>query len=181
VSLMVDKKEGYITLTVNGMEPVQTADLAMKAQNLLQREVTRFRTEKAQDELDYIEARYYEIKKETESYQTALAVLTDRSQNMTTSRSKIERERLQSKYAVSSSIYAEMAKQLEQAKMKVKKDTPILAIVQPVTVPVKPSNSRAKTLVIWTFFGIVLGCGIVLGKQYWPKVKEMFKSDSKTE
>lgn len=174
VTLAVDKKEGYLTLTVNGMEPVQTADLAVKAQELLQKEVTRFRTEKAEDELNYIQERYEEVKKEAESYQAALAVLTDRSQNMTTSRARLERERLQAKYAVSSAVYSEMAKQLETAKMKVKRDTPILTVVQPVTVPTKPSNSRAKTLIIWTFLGGILGCGIVLGKQYWPKVKEMF-------
>ncbi|MBQ9411322.1 MAG: hypothetical protein IJU21_06910 [Bacteroidales bacterium] len=176
VSLAVDKKEGYLTLTVNGMEPVQTADLAIKAQELLQKEVTRFRTEKAEDELKYIQERYEEVKKEAESYQAALAVLTDRSQNMTTSRARLERERLQAKYAVSSAVYSEMAKQLESAKMKVKRDTPILTVVQPVTVPTKPSNSRAKTLIIWTFLGGILGCGLVLGKEYWPKVKEMFKN-----
>lgn len=176
VSLSVDKKEGYLTLTVNGMEPVQTADLAIKAQELLQKEVTRFRTEKAEDELKYIQERYNEIKKEAESYQASLAVLTDRSQNMTTSRARLERERLMAKYSVASGVYSEMAKQLEAAKMKVKKDTPVLTVVQPVTVPTKPANSRAKTLVIWTFLGIVLGCGIVLGKEYWPKVKEMFKT-----
>lgn len=181
VTLAVDKKEGYLTLTVNGMEPVQTADLAIKAQELLQAEVTRFRTEKAEDELKYIQERYNEVKKEAESYQASLAVLTDRSQSMTTSRARLERERLQTKYAVSSAVYSELAKQLETAKMKVKRDTPILTVVQPVTVPTKPSNSRAKTLIIWTFLGGILGCGIVLGKQYWPKVKEMFNSPEDKE
>ena len=181
VNLAVDKKEGYLTLTVNGMEPVQTADLAIKAQELLQAEVTRFRTEKAEDELKYIQERYNEVKKEAESYQASLAALTDRSQSMTTSRARLERERLQTKYAVSSAVYSELAKQLETAKMKVKRDTPILTVVQPVTVPTKPSNSRAKTLIIWTFLGGILGCGIVLGKQYWPKVKEMFNSPEDKE
>ncbi len=74
-----------------------------------------------------------------------------------------------------------MAKQLETAKMKVKRDTPILTVVQPVTVPTKPSNSRAKTLIIWTFLGGILGCGLVLGKEYWPKVKEMFKAPEEKE
>ena len=174
VNLGVDKKEGYLTLTVTGSEPLETAELAMKAQQLLQDEITRFRTEKAQNQLNYVQARYDEIKAEAESYQTALAAVTDRSQNMTTTRSRIERDRLQSKYNVASSIYSEMAKQLEQAKMQVKRDTPVLAIIQPVTVPRQPSNSRAKTLLVWTFFGFILGCGIVLGKDYLPKVKEMF-------
>lgn len=180
VSLSVEKKEGYITLVVTGMEPVQTADLAVKAQELLQREVTRFRTEKAEKELEYIQARHDEIKAEAESYQSALAIVNDRSQSLSSTRARIERDRLQAKYAVTSSIYAEMAKQLEQAKMKVKRDTPVLTVVQPVTVPTKPSNSRAKKLIIWTFFGVVIGCGIVLGKEYWPKVKDMFKTEEST-
>ena len=174
VALTVEKKEGYISLTVTGIEPIQTADLAMKAQQLLQQEITRFRTDKAKNELDYIQARYEESKKEAESLQAALATINDRSQSMTTTRARIERDRIQSKYSVANAIYSEMAKQLEQAKMQVKKDTPVCTVIQPVTVPTKPSNSRAKTLVVWTFLGIILGCGIVLGKQYWPKVKEMF-------
>ena len=100
---------------------------------------------------------------------------------MPTSRAHIERDRLQSKYVVLSSIYAEMAKQLEQAKMQVKRETPAMAIVQPVTVPRQPSNSRVKTLIIWVFFGILLGCGIVLGKNYLPKLKAMFSSQKEDE
>lgn len=177
VSLTVDKKEGYLTLTVIGSEPVMTAELALKAQQLLQTEVTRFRTEKAKQQLDYVQARYDEIKAETEAYQTQLATVRDRSKNMPTSRSLIEQERIQTKYTVSSSIYAEMAKQLEQVKMQVKRDTPVLAVIQPITVPRQPSNSRAKTLFVWTFFGVILGCGIVLGKEYLPKVKALFKKE----
>lgn len=178
VSLAVDKKEGYITLTVNGSEPIQTAELAMKAQQLLQQEVTRFRVEKSESELEYIQARYDEIKKEAESYQEQLARITDRSQSMTNTRDRIEHDRIQAKYTVANSIYNEMAKQLEQAKMQVKKDTPVYTVIQPVTVPMKAANSRAKTLVVWTFLGFILGCGIVLGKEYWPKVKEMLSQDS---
>ena len=176
VNLAVDKKEGYLTLTVTGSEPLQTAELAIAAQTLLQREVTRFRTEKAEDQLKYVEARFKEIKAENENYQTQLATIRDRSKNMPTSRALIEQERIQAKYAVSSAIYSEMAKQLEQAKMQVKRDTPMLTIIKPVTVPRQTSNSRAKTLIIWTFLGFVLGCGIVLGKEYVPKVKEMFQA-----
>lgn len=181
VSLAVDKKEGYVTLNVKGSEPIQTAELAMKAQQLLQDEITRFRVEKSQSELDYIQARYNEIKAETESYQEQLARITDRQQSLTGTRDRIERDRIQTKYNMASSIYSELAKQLEQSKMQVKKDTPVFTVVQPVSVPTKPANSRAKTLIIWTFLGGVIGCGIVLGKQYLPKVKEMFAQAGETE
>lgn len=176
ISLDVDKKEGFITLRVNGSEPVQTAELAIKAQKLLQEEVTRFRVEKSQSELEYIQARYDEAKEESDRYQAALAGTTDRFQNVITTSANIGKERIRSKYNVANTVYMEMAKQLEQAKMKVKKETPVFAIIQPVTMPMKPSNSRAKTLIVWLFLGVIVGCGIVLGKGYWPKVKEMFAS-----
>ena len=175
ISLAVDKKEGYITLTVNGSEPIQTAELALKAQQLLQSEVTRFRTEKSQSELDYIQARYNEAKEEADRYQVMLASATDRSQYIATTSATVGKARIQSKYNVANTVFMEMAKQLEQAKMKVKKETPSFSIIQPVTVPMKPSNSRGKTLIIWVFLGIVVGCGIVLCKYYWPQLKEKFK------
>lgn len=175
VTLAVDKKEGYITLNVRGSEPIQTAELAIKAQQLLQEELTRFRIEKSESELEYIQARYNEIKAETESYQEQLARVTDRTQSISNTRDRIERDRIQTKYSISSSIYSELAKQLEQAKMQVKKDTPVFTVIQPITVPNQASNSRAKTLIIWTFFGVVLGCGVVLGKEYLPKLLAQFK------
>ena len=181
ISLDVDKKEGYITMHVNGSEPVQTAELALKAQQLLQDEVTRFRTEKSQSELEYIQARYDEAKAEAERYQMALAGSRDRMQNVITSSSTVGKERLQSKFNVANTVYLEMAKQLEQAKMKVKKDTPAFSIIEPVTLPMKPSNSRAKTLIIWVFLGVVVGCGIVLVKGYWPKLKEKFQKPETEE
>jgi len=176
VSLSVDKKEGYITLNVTGSEPIMTAELAMKAQQLLQEEITRFRVEKSQNELDYIQARYDEIKAEAESYQEQLAKINDRSQNMTGSYYRIEQERIQAKYNLANGIYNEMAKQLEQGKIQVKKDTPVFTVIQPVTVPTQPSNSRAKTLIVWTFLGFILGCGVVIGKELWPKLKEQFNA-----
>ena len=175
VSLDVNKKEGYITLMVHGTEPIQTAELAWKAQQLLQDELTRFRIEKSESELKYVQERFNEIKKENDYYQEQLATINDRSQGLATTRDRIERDRVQAKYNVSNAIYNELAKQLEQAKMQVKKDTPVYAVIQPVTIPMKPSNSRAKTLIVWTFFGFVVGCGIVIGKGYWPKLKEKFK------
>lgn len=176
VNLTVDKKEGTLSLSVTGSEPIQTAELALKTQELLQTEITRFRTEKSQKDLDYIQDRFNESKKEAESLQASLAAVSDRSQSMIGSRERIQRERIQARYNVANAVYTDLAKQLEQAKLQVKRDTPVLTVIQPVTVPSKPSNSRSKTLIVWTFLGFVLGCGWVLARGYLPKLKEQFAS-----
>ena len=63
--------------------------------------------------------------------------------------------------------------QLEQAKIKVKETTPILTIINPVTVPYKKSApSRPIILLAFTFLGCVLGMGCVLGI---PFVAEVFE------
>ena len=181
VSLAVDKRDGYLTLYVKGIEPIQTAELAIKAQQLLQNEITRFGVEKSKSDLAYIQARYDEIKAEAESYQNQLALITDRTQSTIGTRNEIERNRIQAKYTVANNIYNEMAKQLEQAKMQVKKDTPVFTVIQPVTVPVRPSNSRTKTLIIWTFLGFIIGCGIVLGRVYLQTVQESSNKEKNTD
>ena len=91
---------------------------------------------------------------------------------MVGSSTRIQRERIQQRYNVANAVYTDMAKQLEQAKIQVKRDTPVLTVIQPVTVPTQASNSRAKKLIIWTFLGFVLGCGIVLIRGFWPKFNE---------
>jgi LPS O-antigen subunit length determinant protein (WzzB/FepE family) len=74
-----------------------------------------------------------------------------------------------------------MAKQLEQSKMQVKKDTPVFTIIQPVQVPIKSSNSRVRTLILWTFLGGVIGCGIVLSTGWMPKFKVQFAEEEKKQ
>jgi uncharacterized protein involved in exopolysaccharide biosynthesis len=67
-------------------------------------------------------------------------------------------------YNMANAIYSEMAKQLLQAEIQVKEDTPLLTAVKPVSVPFKKSKPlRAQILFGWCFLGGLLSCGIILG------------------
>lgn len=180
VSLSVDQKQGYLTLNVTGPEPLATAQLAEKAQKLLQEEIIKFQVEKSQSELDYIQARYDEVRAETESLQAQVAKFTDRSQSLVNSYSQLYQTRVRNKYNISNSVYQTLATQLEQAKMQVKRDTPTFSIIQPVVVPSeKSAPSRPKILIIWMFLGVIIGAGIVLLKeQFLPEFIEKWKSST---
>lgn len=173
VSLAVEKKEGYLTLNVVMPEALAAAQVAQKAQDLLQREIIKFKVEKSQANLDFIQERFNVAKAEAEGYQVGIAVNTDRYKNLTSSVPQVSNTRLQTKYGIANTVYQELAKQLEQAKIQVKKDTPVFTIVEPVTIPSEKSKpSRAKILVIWLFLGGMIGCGLVYGKQWQKDVKE---------
>lgn len=163
VTLTVNDKEGYITLSASMSEPVAAAQLAYKVQVLLQKYVTEFKIEKARANLEFIEERYADAKSEFERKQEELAEFRDANRNFASAVAKTTEERLSNEYAVVLGVYSELAKQREQANIQVKEDTPIFAVVEPVTVPTERSKpKRALICVAFTFLGGFCGVGLVL-------------------
>lgn len=159
----VEEKKGYITIMAQMPEPYAAAQVAESALKLLQRYITEFKIDKVQSNLEFIQGRYDELKKEYEQIQMARARYRDANQNTSTSRARTELEKLDNQYNLAYSIYSEVATQLEQAKIQVKETTPVLTVIDPVTMPVKPSKPRRMLLLIgFTFFGGMVGCGYVL-------------------
>ncbi|MFY9152991.1 MAG: Wzz/FepE/Etk N-terminal domain-containing protein [Prolixibacteraceae bacterium] len=173
VSLDINAKDGYITLTTNMPEALAAAQLAQKAQVLLQKYITEFKIEKTKDNLNFIQQRYDETKAEFEKAQVSLALATDRNKNFTSGLPQIEIDRIQTRYTIAFSVFQELAKQLEQAKIQVKKDSPVFTIVEPVTVPAEKSKpKKAMILFIWIFLGGIIGTGIVFGREFLGEIKE---------
>lgn len=164
VALTLDNKNGYVTITTNMPEAVASAQLAQATVVLLQKYITEFKIAKVQSNLDFIQSRYNEAKKNFEDIQIRRAAFRDANTNTNKYSARVEAEKLDAEYTLAMNLYSELATQLEQAKIEVKKDTPILTVVRPVTIPYKKSKpARAKILLAFTFLGVVAGAGLVLG------------------
>ena len=163
VSLTVNDKEGYISLSASMPEAVAAAQLAYKVQTMLQKYITEFKIEKARANLEFIEERYADAKAEFEQKQEELAQFRDANRNFASAVARTTEERLSNEYSVVLGVYSELAKQREQANIQVKEDTPIFAVVEPVTVPTERSKpKRALICVAFTFLGGFCGIGLVL-------------------
>lgn len=176
LSLAVEKKDGYLTLSATTGEALNSAELCQAAFDLMQKYVADFKLQHARQSLDFINDRYQESKKDYEEKQLALAKFTDANRGVLTATAQIRKDQLMSDYTLASNLFNEMSKQLLQAEMKVKEDTPVLSPVKPVSVPMQKTNSRAKTLFVWIFLGVIAACGAVLGFDWlrkqgvnWPK------------
>ena len=179
VTLETNDKDGYVTLNVVAREPLLAAQAGQKAQELLQRYITEFKIGKASAQLKFIEGRYTENKQKFEESQTALADFRDRNKNVTSARARTQEERLQSEYQLAFEVYSGLAQQLEQARIQIKEETPVFAIVRPVIVPlVKSKPNRPMIIVIWTFLGGVIGIGWIFGKQFFKTIKTKWKEES---
>ncbi len=178
ITLDVSLKEGYLTLSARMPEARASAQMAQHAQELLQQYITEFKIKKANSNLEFIQQRYDETKQKFESAQQRLATFRDRNRNMSLATAKTEEERLLSQYNLIYSIYSELAKQLEQAKIQVKQDTPVFTIIEPVSVPKKKSKpNRPFILVFWIFLGGVIGIGNVFGKSYIIKLRNQWNDN----
>ena len=175
ISLATDTKDGYLTLTVTMPEALTAAEVGLKAQEMLQRYITEFKIAKAADQLKFVEERYAEKKAEYEKAQARLAAFRDRNKNVTSALARTEEERLNGEFTIAYNVYNELAKQLEQARIQVKEDTPVLSVIKPVVVPIEKSKpKRAMILAVWLFLGVFAGIGIVFGRRYISEIKGKF-------
>lgn len=176
VTINVDVKNGYITLYSSFPEAELSAEVADKARELLQKYITEYKIKKAKDKLLFIEERYQEKKSEFYKAQRNMAYFNDQNKYLSNSVSSIEGERLKSEYSIALSVFNELSKQLETAKIQVKEDTPVFSVIQPAKVPLKKTKpNKMLIMTVWFFLGIVLGTGFVFGKEYMRYIKANWK------
>jgi uncharacterized protein involved in exopolysaccharide biosynthesis len=176
--LDVNDKEGVVNLSASFHEPELAAQVTQKAKELLQQYITDFRVEKAEAQLEFIRERYNEKKKEFEQAQVQLADFRDRNKNVISAMARTEEERLQNEYQLAFNVYSELAQQLEQARIKVKEETPVFSIIKPVMVPLeKAKPNRPLILMVWIFLGLAAGIGWIFAKEYLGEIRESMQKE----
>ena len=160
-----DDKEGFITLTVVDKNPIMAAVIAQNAQVLLQQEIKNFKIKNAKELLLFTEVLSAEKKAEFETIQDELASFRDMHQNISSSLFQNKLNRLENDFTIASSVYQELAKQVEQARIQLRKDTPIFTVIDPVTIPnQKISPKRTQIVIGFGFFGFIIGVAFILIK-----------------
>ena len=98
--------------------------------------------------------------------QDELAAFRDQHQNISSGLFENKLSRLESELTIASVVNEDLAKQVEQARIQVSRDTPIFTIIDPVAIPnQRTSPKRTLIVVIWTFLGMLMGIGFVLLKE----------------
>ena len=181
VTISGDKKEGFITLSVQDKDPQVAAIIAQNTQHLLQQEVIDFKIKNAQELLTFTETLYTEKKVAFEALQDELASFRDQHQNISSGLFENKLSRLESELAIASAVNEELAKQVEQARIQVSKDTPIFTIIDPVVIP-NQRTSPKRTLIVFgfTFLGFFLGLGYALIKEPFAAMRKQVLEGSKT-
>ncbi|WP_420384917.1 exopolysaccharide biosynthesis protein [Roseivirga sp.] len=175
ISIVSNLKDGFVTISVSMPEPELAAQLAKYVEDLLERELINYKVKNAQHSLDFIIESYNDKKLQFIEKQEQLAVFIDGNRNINTESAKIQLQQLQAEYNVAYEVYLSLAKELEQAKLQINRDTPTMAIIQPVLIPSSKSGLSRKLIVImFTFVGlVVIPVRIYLKNYLVPFVKNL--------
>jgi uncharacterized protein involved in exopolysaccharide biosynthesis len=173
LTVALNEESGVLNLTVTMPDPQAAAQLAQKSIELIKEYVTLYKTRKAEEDLIFARQQMESAKAEFESVQDRLAEFRDSNINLSTARAQTQEQRLQSEYDLAFNVYNTLAQQVEQAKLKVQEQTPVVSVLQPVQVPVDDETSGLKILILFTFLLGFIGFSYVLLQMYFALSKEV--------
>ncbi|MDA9101474.1 Wzz/FepE/Etk N-terminal domain-containing protein [bacterium] len=177
LSLSINDKEGFITISFTDNNKNIAAQITQIAQTLLQKKIIEFKNQSSKEMLDFATKQYNEKKNSYEKLQDKRAVFVDKNINISSSLFQNKLSRIESEVNISASIVQQLASQVEQAKLQVNKDTPVFTTIQPVTIPFERSApKRSLIVIVFGFLGIVVSVGYVLVKKPLNEIIKSIKS-----
>ncbi|RJE71707.1 Wzz/FepE/Etk N-terminal domain-containing protein [Reichenbachiella sp. MSK19-1] len=166
ISLSIDDETGLISIKVEMPDAYAGAQITKKIETEVTKAVIKYKTDKAKDNLAFVVETFEEAKKEFESVQVTLARATDRNMNVSSATAQIELRRIENEYNVAFEVYKGLASQVEQAKIKLKEETPVFTVLEPVRIPEEKSKpKRGVIMILFTFIGLFIGVSTVFFRE----------------
>jgi uncharacterized protein involved in exopolysaccharide biosynthesis len=154
LSAEVEQKSGVIQISAETVDPFVSAIIVEAAQKYLIDYVEDYRSSKASQRESLLADRVKEAKARLRTAEYALQIYRDQNRNIFSNTAKIEEQRLQAEYVLSESLYSDLVRRYEQAKVNVKEERPVFKVLEPVKVPLlKSSPKRLRIGLIWGFLG----------------------------
>jgi hypothetical protein len=173
IQINLNSREGSVTLGYTFPEPKVAAEVTDKIYNTLEEYVSQFKSEKLNDNLEFIEKSYETAREDFLNAQDRLSSFQDANRGLTTASARSMEARLRNEYDIAYTIYRELATQREQAKIAVKENQTILTLVNPPVVPHEKSAPRRSIIIIgFLFLGVVVAVGWVLAAPSLQAVRE---------
>ena len=177
LQVTTNSKDGSVSIGYSFPEARPAAEVSNRIYRTLEKYVASFKSEKLEDNLQFVEESYETARKDFLQAQSRLAAFQDANRGLVTATARSTETRLQSEFNIAFSVYSELAKQREQARIAVKENQTILTLVNPAVVPnEKSAPRRSIILVVFLFLGFVAACGWVLGKPY---VQDLYREIEK--
>ena len=163
LNLNFNQKDGFVSINAELSVAEYSAIIAKFSRELLQNIIIDNKIETARQNLTFSEGQLIEKKKEFDDIYSKLAFFSDSNLNSVNSFVLNEKNKLESEFQIISAVVEEISKQVEQAKLQLKKDTPVFSTIQEAVIPIKKSSpKRAQLVIIFGFLGFIISCISIL-------------------
>jgi uncharacterized protein involved in exopolysaccharide biosynthesis len=166
-----------VSIGVSLSDPEASTEMVLLIRSLLQEYVTDYRTEKAMNNLEFIEEQYEEAKQMFQVRQDSLAAFQDRNLNLNLQSVAVVEQRLQSEYELAFSLYNTLARRLQEAKIQVQEETPVFRVHEPAVIPSSPSEPDALRILGGAIFvGLFIGITVIYLRRWLLHFWQEFKN-----
>lgn len=142
LSCSVDKKNYVISISVEDQDPLIAATMADSVKVHLQKFITKYRTQKAQNDLNYMLKLQDDAKKRYEKARREYADYSDAHQDVVLQEYQSKMEDMENEMQLRYNTYSALATQVQAARAKVREQTPAFTTLQSATVPIKPAGPK---------------------------------------
>ncbi len=178
--IKLEKKGKQVFLSVTMPEARLSAEATKLVLNKLIQYVIRYKTGKQLDNYNFLLARASEANKRYKTNQLRVAGFADNNFGVIYQSIKSKEQQLQNEFSISLNTYNQLATQLEQARIELKKQTPLFTVLEPVYVPLAPdASSGIGTVIIYAVMGVVVGLILILlliVKQYMNEARNGYSN-----
>jgi capsule polysaccharide export protein KpsE/RkpR len=152
-----DQTGKFINVSVKMPDPKLSAETTKVLISLMIKYITNFKLSKQLEDFKFLEERTLEAEVRYKKSQIELANFKDSNYNVVFESYKIRGMQLENEFTLSFGLYNQFVSQLEQAKVQLKKETPLFTMVEPVYIPDAVSLDPMKSIFSFISFGLIFG------------------------
>jgi len=161
IRVSIDKKTGIVSIYTEFQDPVYCAQIADFALDYIVDYVRDYQVEKETNKLDFIQGQVELREKEFRQKQDLLAEFQDSNFDLKSKSALTQLSNLENDVNLAFDIYATLRNQLEESRIRVQEEQPVIKIIEPVSVPIKHARPRKILIIVVCILG-----GGVLGATY---------------
>lgn len=151
-----DKKTNVITITVEDQDPLIAATMVENARKQLQIFITKYRTSKARNDVNYYTKLTQKAKADYEKVRHQYGVYSDANTEVTLPSVQSKLEDIENDMQLKFNVYTALNSQLQSAKAKLQERTPAFTVLNSACVPIKPAGPKRMIFVLGMTFMAVL-------------------------
>lgn len=171
---------GIMTVAVTTEDPHLSTGLVESFIQHSSARVRTIRTQKARENLAFIEKQFDEAERELRAAEEELAAFLDQNTNPQTARLRTERQRLERQVSFKSDLYSSLQQQVSQARIDLQRSAPVFTVVEQPVPPQSPSGpNRVMFLFLFVFLGIGVGVGITFLQAFMQN--QRLRADGETQ